>query len=119
MWKRIVFNMAVSKTDDHLRNHAFILTKNGWILSPLYDVNPVPYGDELSLLVDSEDNSISVDLAIRTAPRFGITQKEAANLSEEILTIVRDNWERLAKEYGLSRGQIENMRPAFSACYVV
>ena len=119
MWKRIVFNMAVSNTDDHLRNHAFILTKNGWILSPLYDVNPVPYGDELSLLVDSEDNSISVDLAIRTAPRFGITQNEAANLSEEILTIVRDNWERLAKEYGLSRGQIENMRPAFSACYVV
>lgn len=117
LWKRIVFNMAVTNTDDHLRNHAFILTNNGWILSPLYDVNPVPYGDELSLLVDSEDNSISVDLAIRTAPRFGITEKEATKLSEEILAIVRDNWERLAKEYGLSRGQIENMRPAFNACY--
>ena len=49
LWKRIIFNMAVSNTDDHLRNHAFILKKNGWILSPLYDVNPVPYGDELSL----------------------------------------------------------------------
>ena len=83
----------------------------------LYDVNPVPYGDELSLLVDSEDNSICVDLAIRTAPRFGITEKEATKQSEEILAIVRDNWERLAKEYGLSRGQIENMRPAFNACY--
>ena len=117
LWKRIVFNMAVTNTDDHLRNHAFILTNNGWILSPLYDVNPVPYGDELSLLVDSEDNSISVDLAIRTAPRFGITEKEATKKSEEILAIVRDNWERLAKEYGLSRGQIENMRPAFRACY--
>lgn len=117
LWKRIVFNMAVTNTDDHLRNHAFILTNNGWILSPLYDVNPVPYGDELSLLVDSEDNSISVDLAIRTATRFGITEKEATKLSEEILAIVRDNWERLAKEHGLSRGQIENMRPAFNACY--
>ena len=49
LWKRIVFNMAVTNTDDHLRNHAFILTDKGWILSPLYDVNPVPYGDELSL----------------------------------------------------------------------
>ena len=117
LWKRVVFNMAVTNTDDHLRNHAFILTNNGWILSPLYDVNPVPYGDELSLLVDSEDNSIKVDLAIRTAPRYGITEKEATKLSEEILVVVRDNWERLAKEYGLSRGQIENMRPAFRACY--
>lgn len=117
LWKRVVFNMAVTNIDDHLRNHAFILTNNGWMLSPLYDVNPVPYGDELSLLVDSEDNSINVDLAIKTAPRYGIAEKEATKLSEEILVVVRDNWERLAKEYGLSRGQIENMRPAFSACY--
>ncbi len=119
LWKRIVFNMAVTNTDDHLRNHAFILTKSGWILSPLYDVNPVPYGDELSLLVDSEDNSIRVALAIQTAPRFGIMEKEAAIIAGEVLTIVRENWERLAKEYGLTRGQIENMRPAFSACYDV
>ncbi len=117
LWKRIVFNMAVTNTDDHLRNHAFILTNNGWILSPLYDVNPVPYGDELSLLVDSEDNSISVDLAIRSAHHFGITDEEATKQSKEILTIVGNNWERLAKKYGLSRGQIENMRPAFNACY--
>ena len=67
LWKRIVFNMAVSNTDDHLRNHAFIFTKNGWRLSPLYDVNPVPYGDELSLTVSEEDNSINIDLAIQTA----------------------------------------------------
>lgn len=117
LWKRIVFNMAVTNTDDHLRNHAFILSNNGWVLSPLYDVNPVPYGDELSLLVDSEDNSIDIDLAIRTASRFGITEGEASKQSKEILTIVGDNWERLAKGYGLTRGQIENMRPAFNACY--
>ena len=43
LWKRIVFNIAISNTDDHLRNHGFILTDKGWCLSPLYDVNPVPY----------------------------------------------------------------------------
>lgn len=117
LWKRIVFNMAVTNTDDHLRNHAFMLTKNGWILSPLYDVNPVPYGDELSLLVDEEDNSISIELAVRTAPRFGISEKEARKLAGEILLVVRDNWTDLAIKYGLSRRQIEEMRPAFSACY--
>ena len=117
LWKRIVFNMAVTNTDDHLRNHAFMLTDQGWILSPMYDVNPVPYGDELSLLVDDVDNSISTELAISTAVRFGISENKAKKMAEEILVVVRDNWERLAKEYGLSRRQIEDMRPAFSECY--
>ena len=44
LWKRVVFNMAVSNTDDHLRNHGFLLVSNGWRLSPLYDVNPVEEG---------------------------------------------------------------------------
>lgn len=117
LWKRIVFNMAVTNTDDHLRNHAFILTDKGWILSPLYDVNPVPYGDELSLNVDEEDNSISIDLAVQTAVRFGISESDAEAQAEEILKIIRDNWEKTAAGYGLTRRQIEEMRPAFSACY--
>lgn len=117
LWKRIVFNMAVTNTDDHLRNHAFILTDKGWILSPLYDVNPVPYGDELSLNVDEEDNSINIDLAVQTAVRFGISKSDAEAQAKGILKIVRDNWEKTAAGYGLTRRQIEEMRPAFSACY--
>lgn len=117
LWKRIVFNMAVTNTDDHLRNHAFILTDKGWILSPLYDVNPVPYGDELSLNVDEYDNSISIDLAVQTAVKFGISKSDAEAVAEDILQIVRDNWERTAAGYALTRRQIEEMRPAFNACY--
>lgn len=115
LWKRIVFNMAVSNTDDHLRNHAFILKKNGWVLSPLYDVNPVPYGNELSLNVDENDNRISISLAIETAHHFGITEENANKIAKEITKTVRDNWEKLAVKYGISRGKIEDMRPAFSA----
>ena len=117
LWKRIVFNMAVTNTDDHLRNHAFILTEQGWILSPLYDVNPVPYGDELSLNVDEKDNSISIELAISTAVRFGISEIDAKDYAKDILAIVRGNWEKTAAGYGINRRQIEEMRPAFSACY--
>ena len=117
LWKRIVFNMAVSNTDDHLRNHAFIFTENGWRLSPLYDVNPVPYGNELSLNVDEADNSINIDLAIETAVRFGLSRTDATNDAKDILVIVRENWEKLATAYGLSRRLIEEMRPAFRACY--
>lgn len=117
LWKRIVFNMAVTNTDDHLRNHAFILTDKGWILSPLYDVNPVPYGDDLSLNVDEDDNSISIDLAVQTAVKFGISKSDAEAVAKDILQIVRDNWERTAAGYALTHRQIEEMRPAFNACY--
>ena len=117
LWKRIVFNMAISNTDDHLRNHAFILKKSGWALSPLYDVNPVPYGDELSLNVNEDDNRISIPLAIETAYRFNITEEGAEKMAGEIIATVRDNWEGLAAKYGIPRGKIEDMRPAFSACY--
>ena len=117
LWKRIVFNMAVSNTDDHLRNHAFIFTENGWELSLLYDVNPIPYGDELSLNVDEEDNSINIDLAIEASVRFGISETDATTYAKDILTIVKENWEKRATALGLSRRLIEEMRPAFSACY--
>lgn len=117
LFKRIVFNMAVSNTDDHLRNHGFVLAEKGWKLSPLYDVNPVPYGDTLSLNVDSYDNSISIELAIESAEYFDITTEEAQTIAEEILTTVKNNWEKLASKYGISREQTEQMRPAFEVCY--
>ncbi len=117
LWKRIVFNMAVSNTDDHLRNHGFILTKKGWRLSPLYDVNPVPYGNNLSLNVSIDDSSISIELALSVAKYFDIDEQKAEIYADEIRATVRDNWERLAYRYGLSRGACEYMRPAFEICY--
>lgn len=117
LFKRIIFNMAVSNTDDHLRNHGFILTNKGWVLSPLYDVNPVPYGNMLSLNIDSYDNSISINLAISSANYFDISQDIAKNYADEIINIVKNNWEKLAKKYGINNEQIEKMRPAFKACY--
>ena len=113
LWRRIAFSFLVSNTDDHLRNHAFLFTSNGWRLSPLYDVNPVSYGDELSLNVDDGDNRISIDLALRTAPRFGISEKKARYLADEILADVRENWTRFAEKYCISRANIAAMKPAF------
>ena len=82
-------------------------------MSPMYDVNPVPYGDELSLNVDEEDNRISLELAISVAPRFGIEEKKASEYAERIVSTVKTDWVALAKKYGLTRRQIEEMEPAF------
>ena len=117
LWRRIVFNMAVSNTDDHLRNHGFILTSNGWRLSALYDVNPIPDGASLSLNVSEEDNSLSVDLAIEVAEQFMIPKKEAVALADEIVITVRDNWRKVAEKNGLSKSSIEYMKSAFALCY--
>ena len=113
LWKRIVFNMAVSNTDDHLRNHGFLLTNEGWCLSPLYDVNPDPEGDVLSLNVDENNNLIDFELALDVASMFGITEKQAGIYLDEIRGIVENNWRILAKRYGLTRGEIDRMAPAF------
>jgi serine/threonine-protein kinase HipA len=114
LWKRIVFNMAVSNTDDHLRNHGFLLMSSGWRLSPLFDVNPIPSGDRLSLNVSEYDNSIDLSLAIEVAEYFGLTKDESVRISADICETVKDSWVKIAELYGLSRDTVEYMRPAFS-----
>lgn len=116
LWKRIVLSMAVSNTDDHFRNHGFILSEDGWELSPLYDVNPDIYGEYLSLNVDSYNANISFDLAIESAKYYGLDKDEAVRLVALIKDIVRNNWQKLAKKYGIGRSEIDRMKAAFRAC---
>lgn len=117
LWCRIVFNMAVSNNDDHLRNHGFILGKEGWKLSPVYDVNPSIYGDTLSLNVDSDSNLIDFNLALSVAKLFDLTEKQAVEQLNDIKNIVESNWRKLARKYGLSRSEIESMSPAFDMTF--
>ncbi len=116
LWKRIVFSMAVSNTDDHFRNHGFILGNEGWCLSPMYDVNPDIYGDYLSLNVNEDDSRLDFDLAIETAPYYGLSKKEARELIDETKNIINGNWRKLAKNYGINRSEIERMEAAFRLC---
>ena len=109
--------MAITNSDDHLRNHGFLLGQNGWRLSPLYDVNPVPYGDTLALNIDADDNTISLELAIDTAPYYGLTKELAQSMALEMLDTIRQNWQRLARKNGLTHAAMEQMRPAFTLCY--
>lgn len=116
LWKRVVFSMAVSNTDDHFRNHGFIVSDEGWELSPLYDVNPDVYGKYLSLNVDSNDSSIDFELAIEAAPCYGLDRETATQTVDFIKSIVKNNWRDLAKKYGISRGEADRMAAAFMAC---
>lgn len=114
LWRRIVFSMAVSNTDDHLRNHGFLLTSKGWRLSPMFDVNPVPEGNMLSLNVTLDDSRIDIDLAIEAASFFGIKNDEAVKEAKDILSIVGRMWRPIAASYDIPRHAQEAMAPAFS-----
>ena len=114
LWMRVVFNIAVSNTDDHLRNHGFLLTERGWTLSPQYDVNPSIYGNTLSLNVNADDNSAVFELAHETAEYYGISNSDAKNKVAEISSTVHRNWRELAAYYGLSKSAIDHMEPAFA-----
>jgi len=117
LWMRIVFNMAVSNTDDHLRNHGFLLTEQGWALSPMFDVNPDIYGNVLSLGVSANDSLISFELAVETAKYYDIGINDARMIVANIQKTICGNWRALASRYGLGRGAIDRMEPAFTMEY--
>lgn len=117
LWKRIVFSIAVSNTDDHLRNHGFLLTKEGWRLSPMYDVNPGIYGNSLSLNINENDAAMSYNTAIETAPQFGLTKDRAKEISQLISDTVTKYWKYEAKKNGIAPGSIQQMESAFDSTY--
>lgn len=112
LWRRIVFNIAVSNTDDHLRNHGFLLTDKGWILSPAYDINPSIDKNGLALNIDMDSNALDFDLAKGVGEFFKLNDKEMDVMIKEIIQVVR-NWRIIATKIGLNRNEIELMSGAF------
>ena len=113
LWNRIVFSILVSNTDDHLRNHNFILTERGWKLAPLFDVNPNPFGKELSLNISENNNQKRLSLALDTAKYYNLTLEKAKENASKIAAVVKDNWKNIAKSNGCTNAEIEKMRRAF------
>jgi len=114
LWKRIVFFIAVANTDDHLRNHGFLLEEKGWRLSPAYDINPSPDPSSLSLAIDEHDNSLDFGLALSVMKYFRLTEKEAQSIIDATRTLVA-TWRESARERGIARSEIADMEGAFTS----
>lgn len=112
LFKRIVFSICISNTDDHLRNHGFILTPEGWILSPAYDINPNPYGTGLKLNISQTDNSLNLDLAIEVAPYFRLDKQAAQMIIAKVVETV-SGWRDVARKIGISQMEQNAMANAF------
>ena len=112
IWRRIVFSICVRNTDDHLRNHGFILSEGGWKLSPAYDMNPNPSGNGLTLNISLNDNSLDLEVAMEVRSFFRLSDKNAKEIIEKVKKEVR-NWERIAEKVGIPRQEQEMMSRAF------
>jgi serine/threonine-protein kinase HipA len=113
LWMRIVFNVLVSNSDDHLRNHGFILVpRKGWRLSPAYDMNPVPDARGLRLNISEVDNALDLELVRSVAPFFRVPAKQAQQIIERCRSVVRQ-WPKLAKHLGVPMREQKVMASAF------
>lgn len=112
LWRRIVFSICVKNTDDHLRNHGFLLTDAGWVLSPAYDINPNEYGTGLHLNISQDDNALDLHLAEAVAPHFRVSAGRAAAIIDQVQHSIT-LWKEMAGKYKISRAEQERMEPAF------
>ena len=113
LWSRIVFNILVSNTDDHLRNHGFILVPgSGWRLSAAYDMNPVPFAEGLKLNITDADNALDLGLAREVAAYFRLALDDADDIIDRFRGTVRQ-WRTLAGGLGLTVREQDRMADAF------
>ncbi len=112
LWRRIIFNIFVSNTDDHLRNHGFILTEKGWVLSPAFDLNPNEYGTGLSLNISLDDNSLNLDLPVEVVGFFRLTRKQALKIIDKVRISV-SKWRNIADMYKLPKAEQDLLAGVF------
>ena len=112
LWKRLIFNILISNTDDHLRNHGFVLTPEGWRLSPAFDLNPSIDKEGLALNIDMDNNSLDIDLAKSVGPFFRLEKKETDSIIDHVESVV-SGWQKLALEIGIPRSEQMAMTAAF------
>ena len=112
LWRRILFNILVSNTDDHLRNHGFILTNQGWRLSPAYDMNPNEMGNGLTLNISENSNEQDISVVMHTAIYYQVKVDTANKILEEMQKEIA-NWRVIAKKFGISNSEIELTKRAF------
>ncbi len=115
LWLRMAFTVLISNTDDHLRNHGFLHAgAAGWELAPAFDLNPNPDPGPrlLSTTIDLDDASATVESLLGVAAYFRV-DAGAARAQIRAVVAATAAWRTVARDFGISPGQIAAMEPAF------
>jgi serine/threonine-protein kinase HipA len=105
LYRRVAFNILIGNTDDHFRNHGFLLTPKGWTLSPAYDMNPT-LSRHQSLMISEESNESDVRLLLGACESYMLPRATAEQIITEVETAV-SAWRELAVRLGISKREID------------
>jgi len=111
LYRRVAFNICIGNSDDHFRNHSFLLTAKGWILSPAYDMNPT-LNEYQSLLISADSNNANVNVLLGACEDYMLNRKNAEKIVSEVIDAVK-NWRELAIRLGLSKREMEMFAGVF------
>ena len=111
LFRRVAFNICIGNTDDHFRNHGFLLTAKGWTLSPAYDMNPT-LNSHQSLLINSKTNVSDLSVLVNSCDEYMLTAQVAKNIINEVVEAIKD-WRIIANKIGISKREISLFENVF------
>ncbi|MBD5183595.1 MAG: type II toxin-antitoxin system HipA family toxin [Bacteroidales bacterium] len=111
LYRRVSFYIIVGNSDDHFRNHGFLLTRKGWELSPAYDINPT-LSDNQSLLINSSTSESNLDILLESAGEYMLSSEKAKTIIAEVKSAMI-SWRNEARRLGLPQRNIDMFASRF------
>lgn len=111
LYRRVAFYIIIGNSDDHFRNHGFLLTRKGWMLSPAYDINPTLAGNQ-SLLINRSTSESDLNILLESAEDYMLSEEKARNIITEVRTVMQ-SWRGEARRLGLPQRDIDMFAPRF------
>lgn len=105
LYRRVAFNICIGNSDDHFRNHGFLLTVKGWILSPAYDMNPT-LSEFQSLLISATSNKADLSILLDACEDYMLNRNTAEKIISEVIEAVK-GWRELATRLGISQREMD------------
>lgn len=112
LYRRVAFNIAIGNSDDHFRNHGFLLTPQGWTLSPAYDMNPTT-NEYQSLLITATTNKADLNLLLEASEEYMIGKEEATRIIQEVADAVK-SWRKMALGLGIAKREMDLFESIFN-----
>jgi serine/threonine-protein kinase HipA len=112
LFRRVVFNIIIHNTDDHLRNHGFFIDAQGVRLSPAYDMNPSIDRTELSLAINEVDTGCDLSIAMDAHKDYGLSAQRAEDVRREV-KMAAATWREEANRLHISKAEQDGMAAAF------
>lgn len=113
-FRRVAFNILTAHRDDHLRNHGFLRTLDGWELAPAFDLNPMPDKPEHELALNDADHAGDIQVLIETAAYYRLSSDDAERIINEVRTSL-GTWTVVAKAAALGAAEMDVLAEAIHA----